>query len=121
MDARLDAIVKKLDDTLLTYMKRGYANIKYKNNKYMLLGKGGEANIYSIDISNRIAIKVYRDNTDVYKNPEILYREKFVIETLREVDQLKDHIVNTMYYNTEGIKYIIMELDQKIVLTKRKI
>lgn len=110
MDARLDAIVKKLDDTLLTYMKRGYADIKYKNNKYMLLGKGGEANIYSIDIPNRIAIKVYRDNTVVYKNPEILYREKFVIETLREVDQLKDHIVNTMYYNTEGIKYIIMEL-----------
>jgi hypothetical protein len=110
MGEKLDAAISKIDDRLLTYMKRGFADINYKGDHFLLLGRGGEANVYSLGMNSDIGIKVYRDNTVVYKNPEIFFREIFVIDNLRQVDQLRDHIVNVIDYNTKNVMYMLMEV-----------
>jgi Protein kinase domain len=108
----MDSIIKP-PDRLINLMKKGIKNIKYDNKTYKLLGRGGEGNVYEYNKTKQggIAIKVYRDNSVSFQNPEIIEREFYVMRFLNDIEQIKDHIVDAKEYaHTDTEAYIFMDL-----------
>lgn len=98
-------------------MRKGIRNISLNNKEYKLLGRGGEANVYAFDLDSNLAIKVYREDSICYTDPDIFEKEMYVIRFLKDLDQLSDHIVDVFDYvpcvtdNTLAPKgYVFMEL-----------
>lgn len=98
----------KPDGALLLSMRKGIPLITYNNIEYKLLGRGGEANVYTV--SPEVAIKVYRYPVD----PDALFRELFITDALRSIDGLEDHIVrfvsDPVTDPDTSITYMLMEL-----------
>lgn len=105
--------IDEIPQTKLLYlMKRGIKDIKFNNKTYHLIGKGGEGNVYIYDIDRRIAIKVFHDKYDNY-DPEVSLRELYVIECLKEIDGIQDHIVDVISAKIDdenGYSFIFMKL-----------
>lgn len=108
--------MSSVNNKLLKLMRKGIRNISYDNKKYKLLGRGGEANVYAFDPDSNLAIKVYREDSICYSDPDIFAKEMYVIRFLKDIDQIRDHIVDALDYvacdsdNSGANGYIFMEL-----------
>jgi serine/threonine protein kinase len=77
-------------------MRKGIRNIKFDGREYKLLGRGGEANVYSLDEESNLAIKVYRSNSICYTDPGVFAKEMYVIRFLKDIEQIQDHVVDVL-------------------------
>jgi serine/threonine protein kinase len=105
-----------INNKLLNLMRKGIRNISYNNAEYNLIGRGGEANVYTYDSDSNIAIKVYRYDSICYDDPTLFDKEIYVVRFLKDHDQINDHIVDLYEHvgcdknNSNGSGYVFMEL-----------
>ena len=100
---------------ILELMRKGIRNISFNDKELKLIGRGGEGNVYSFDEDSNIAIKVYREDSICYSDPDAFEKEMMVVRFLKDIDQIRDHIADVLNYvpcdekNKVG-GYVFMEL-----------
>ena len=92
-----------MDPKLLRILKTGNRIVRFNGKTYELLGRGGEANVYTYD--KKHAIKVYRSpSCDLYN----FSKEMYALQTLADIPQLSDHVIKVEHY--EPCQYVLMNV-----------